>query len=294
MNQTLQIMKRLTYILLICLGCVLCAPAGVYAQKKLKVEKPDLHQIRRSTLNPSSQFYYPKLQKLYDAQDTVMTPEQYRYYYFGNMYQEDYDPYRNSEFAEHTDSLLNLNRTVVQGRDSTFRAHKQRNESVYELHRLKQKLDTEGLRQQRSIEKSALEAVRDNPFDIMSIYMLSRLYQDMGKTNLARVWEYRLENLLGAIISSGSGKSREDPFVVISPDHEYFLLEVLGYDVDDYEYIEPGFDYLKVHPIDPARIPSSKTPAGFYFDVRPLKEQYNLKYPENSDEQTATGEEIVL
>lgn len=269
-------------------------PAQLLAQKKLKVEAPDLQKIRTATLDPASEFYYPKLQKLYDTNDTVMTPEQFRYYYFGAMYQEDYNPYRKSDYTDRTDSLLNLNRRALQERDSTMNAHKKRNVGTYELNRLYKEAQSHTIREQREIVKNAELALKDNPFDIQSMYMLSRLLDDMGKKMSARIWDYRLENLLGAIVSSGSGKSKEEPFVVISPDHEYFLLEVLGYDVDDYEFIEPGYDYLKVTPTDSSRTPSSKTPAGFYFDVRPLIEQYNIKYPDVTDGEVIMGEEEIL
>lgn len=286
MNKTI-----LTIIAVLTLALV---PATAYAQKKLKVEAPDLEKIREATLDPYSEFYYPKLQKAYDANDTIMTPEQFRYFYFGSMYQEDYNPYRKSDYTDYTDSLLNLNRKAVMERDSTMKAHQQRKVGTWELNRMYKEAKVRTIREQNEIVHNAELALKDNPFDIQSMYMLSRLLQDMGKKMSARIWDYRLENLLGAIISSGSGKSQEDPFVVVSPDHEYFLLEVLGYEVDDFEFIEPGYDYLKVHPIDPSRIPSAKTPAGFYFDVRPLIEQYNIKYPENSEEQTATGQEMAL
>lgn len=286
--------KHILTILLPLFAFIALCPLSAQAQKKLKVEAPDLEKIRAATLDPASPFYYPRLQKLYETNDTVMTPEQFRYFYFGSMYQEDYNPYRKSDYTDRTDSLLNLNRAAIQRRDSTFKVHKSQNLGTYELNRRYNEAKSHTMREQREIVRNAELALKDNPFDIQSMYMLSRLLSDMGKNMSARVWDYRLENLLGAIISSGSGKSPEEPFVVVSPDHEYFLLEVLGYDVDDYEYIEPGYDYLIVHPTDPTLIPSSKTPKGFYFDVRPLIEQYNIKYPENSGEQVATVAEQEL
>lgn len=285
--------KLLAALLLVSAFIMIC-PAGAAAQKKLKVEAPDVEKIRTATLDPASQFYYPKLQKLYEANDTVMTPEQYRYFYFGYMYQEDYNPYRKSDYTDRTDSLLNLNRAAIQRRDSTLQAHKNQNMATYELNRRYKEAKLRTMREQQEIARNAELALKDNPFDIQSMYMLSRLLSDMGKHMSARVWDYRLENLLGAVISSGSGNSVEDPFVVVCPDHEYFLLEVLGYDVDDYEFVEPGYDHLIVHPTDPSRIPSAKTPKGFYFDVRPLIEQYNIKYPENSGEKVTTGQEQEL
>lgn len=286
-------MKKIIVLLPLLLVSFLL-PLAVAAQKKLKVEKPDLEQIRRATLDPASKFYYPKLQKMYEVNDTVMTPEQYRYYYFGSMYQEDYNPYRKSDYTDRTDSLLNLNYAARQRRDSTMEADKAKKLGAFELKRRYENARTRNMREQREIVKIAEMALADNPFDLQSMYMLSRLLKDMGKDMLSRIWDYRLENLLGAIISSGTGKDQENAFFVISPDHEYFLLEVLGYDVDDYEYREPGYDYLKVSPSDSSRATRSRLPEGFFFDVRPLIQQYNIKYPENSAESTATGDEIIL
>lgn len=286
-------MKKILLLLSIALT-VMLLPATAQAQKKLNVEKPNLEQIRKATLDPTNKYYYPRLLALYNANDTTMSPEQYRYFYFGSMYQEDYNPYRKSDYTDRTDSLLSINQAARQRRDSTMAADKEKKIGQYELKRRYDEARTRNLREQREIVKIAEMALADNPFDLQSMYMLSRLLKDMGKDMSARIWDYRLENILGAIISSGSGKDEENAFFVISPDHEYFLLEVLGYDVDDYEYKEPGYDYLKVSPTDTGRATRSKLPAGFYFDVRPLIQQYNMKYPENSSESSAEGEEIIL
>lgn len=109
----------------------------------------------------------------------------------------------------------------------------------------------------------------------------------------ARIWDYRLENLLGAIVSSGTGKDKDNAWYVISPDHEYFLLEVLGYDVTDYDFVEPGYDYLKVTPFDEKRRGNPNLPAGFYFDVQTPIQQYTMKFPESPQEVEA-AEEVVL
>ena len=254
------------------------------AQKKLKTERPDLEQIRKATLDPESKFYYPKLVRLYERNDTTMTPEQYRYYYFGAMYQEDYNPYRKSAYVDKTDSLLSLNRAAVERRDSTFEELKKRKTGSFELKRKYDEIATHSLREQREIISNAEMALQDNPFDLQSMYMLTRLFKDMKKDMSARIWDYRLENILGAIVSSGTGKDKDNAWYVISPDHEYFLLEVLGYDVTDYEFVEPGFDYLKVTPIDEKRRGSPNLPAGFYFDVQTPIGQYTLKYPDSGEE----------
>lgn len=285
--------KNVIVILLSIVIGLAWTPAG--AQKKLKTERPDLEQIRKATLDPRSPFYYPKLVKMYERNDTTMTPEQYRYFYFGAMFQEDYNPYRKSAYVDKTDSLLSLNRAAVERRDSTFRTLVQRKTGSFELKRKYDEIATHTLREQREIMANAEMALRDNPFDLQSMYMLTRLFKDMKKDMSARIWDYRLENLLGAIVSSGTGKDRENAWFVISPDHEYFLLEVLGYDVTDYNYIEPGFDYLQVTPIDLKRRGGPNTPKGYYFDVQMPIEQYTIKYPEEGDDTPEVeGEDVII
>jgi len=280
---------------IISLLLLIAIPATAFAQKKLKTERPDLEKIRTATLDPQSPFYYPKLRKLYERNDTTMTPEQYRYYYFGTMYQEDYNPYRKSSYVDKTDSLLSLNRAAVERRDSTFRQMVNRKTGSFELKRKYDEIATHTLREQREIMANAEMALKDNPFDLQSMYMLTRLFKDMKKDMSARIWDYRLENILGAIVSSGTGKDKENAWFVISPDHEYFLLEVLGYDVTDYEFIEPGFDYLKITPIDPKRRGSPNLPAGYYFDVQTPIAQYTLKFPDSGEDiQEEQGEEVIL
>ncbi|MBD5231453.1 MAG: DUF4919 domain-containing protein [Muribaculaceae bacterium] len=287
-------MKKYVIIsLLLTLLGVMSLPAA--AQKKLKTERPDLEQIRKMTLDPKSPFYYPNLVKAYERNDTTMTPEQYRYFYFGAMFQEDYNPYRRSAYVDKSDSLLSLNRAAVERRDSTFRTLVQRKTGSFELKRKYDEIATHTLREQREIMANAELALKDNPFDLQSMYMLTRLFKDMKKDMSARIWDYRLENLLGAIVSSGTGKDQDNAWFVISPDHEYFLLEVLGYDVTDYNFVEPGFDYLKVTPLDPKRRGSPNVPEGFYFDVQMPIQQYTVKYPDDGEEEIDTaGEEIIL
>ncbi len=65
-------------------------------KRKITVEKPDLEEIRISTLTPSSPYYFPKLMKKYESNDTTMTNDEYRHFYLGYMFQEDFDPYRVS------------------------------------------------------------------------------------------------------------------------------------------------------------------------------------------------------
>lgn len=266
---------------LILAALLLCLALPAAAQRKLKKSKPDLNEIKATTLDPESPYYFPRLVKIYNLNDTTMTPEQYRHYYLGYMFQEDYDPYRESQYAERTDSLLQLNREAVAKNDSTLKALVAKKESPFELDVLNRELQLASLKDRREIVKNADLALKDNPFDINTIYLLNRVLKDMKKDMSAKIWDYRLENLLGAILSTGTGLDKENAFYVISPGHEYVVLELMGYRPVAYsdEYFNEGYDYIEVEPIDPRR-KRADTPKGFFFNVQEPLRQYSIKYPD--------------
>ena len=109
----------------------------------------------------------------------------------------------------------------------------------------------------------------------------------------AKIWEYRLEHLLGAIKSTGTGEDQENAWFVIYPAHEYDMVQLMGYQAVDANLIEPGFDYIVVQPEeDTARRLRDKVQKGFYFDVRQVHRQYELKHPEEveEEEEDTTGD----
>lgn len=268
-----MIMCRIKYILTCVLTCVLLygiadaqtartrkqntstpAPTSAAApavktesKRKLKVAKPDLEQIRQITQDPTNRFYFPKLKKKYEINDTVMSPEEFRYFYLGYMFQEDFDPYRTSPYAKVSEELLQKSSHT------------------------KQELDT--------IIKYTQLSLDDNPFDLRQMSLLIHALKQQKKNMRAKIWEYRLENILGAIKSTGTGDSVENAWYVVYPSHEYDMVQVLGYEPVDVQFIDPGYDYLLVEPADGRR--RSNSPKGFYFNVITPQQQYELKYPED-------------
>ncbi|MDE5790515.1 MAG: DUF4919 domain-containing protein [Muribaculaceae bacterium] len=232
--------------------------------KKYKTEKPDLPEIQRSTLDPKSDYYYPKLMAKYERKDTTMTPDEFRHFYLGYMFQEDFDPYRVSPYANKTDYL---------------RSKKEHT---------KQEMDT--------IEKYANLALEDNPFDLRQMSFLVHVLKEKKKDMRAKIWEYRLENLLGTIMSTGTGKDVENPWYVIYPMHEYDVAQLLGYEAVDVEYPRDGFDYLVVQPDETDKRRRDKSAKGFYYNVIIPQEQYELKHGdeeelEEIEAKTPAGEE---
>lgn len=228
------------------------------SKRKIVVAKPDLEEIRRNTLDPSSKFYFPKLKKKYEVNDTTMTPEEFRNFYLGYMFQEDYDPYRVSPYSAITDEF--------------------RNKPTH----TKEEIDT--------ITKYAQLALEDNPFDLRQMSFLVHVLKEKRKDMRAKIWEYRLEHLLGAIKSTGTGESVENAWYVMYPAHEYDMVQLLGYEAVDAQFIDPGYDYLAVKPDETDTRKRDKSAKGFYFNVIVPQQQYELKHPEEMDSNVETVE----
>ncbi|MBD5356289.1 MAG: DUF4919 domain-containing protein [Bacteroides sp.] len=231
-------------------------PSSETNKRKITVEKPDLKKIQKETLDPSSPFYFPKLMAKYSRNDTTMTNEEYRNFYLGYMFQEDYDPYRTSPYSGVTDELR------------------------MKAKHTKEEIDT--------IRKYAELSLRDNPFDLRQMSFLVHVLKEKRKDMSAKIWEYRLEHLLGAIKSTGTGEDIDNAWYVIYPMHEYDMVQLMGYNAIDAEFIEPGTDYLTVLPEpETERRLKDKVAKGFYFNVEVPQSQYERKHPES-----LSGEEI--
>lgn len=223
------------------------------SKRQVTVERPDLEAIRIATLDPDNPMYFPKLMKKFNRNDTTMTSDEFRYLYLGYMFQEDYDPYRESPYSNVTDAYRN------------------------KTSHTKEEIDT--------IRKYAELTLLDNPFDLRQMSFLVHVLKERRKDMSAKIWEYRLEHLLGAIKSTGTGENEENAWYVIYPAHEYDMVQLMGYHAVDADFIEPGFDYLMVEPEEEtARRLRDKVQPGFYFDVRQIRQQYEMKHPEDDED----------
>ena len=267
--------------------------------RKITVTKPDFVKIERDTQDPKSEFYFPKLMKIYNRNDTSMTQEQYRNLYLGYQFQEDYDPYRTSPYNAQSDSVLTLVNASKQRldvvTDSLARLVKNNQISAHEAEKQKERIRTIYKRQLRELSTLVELSLKDNPFDLRQMSVLVHASQEMGNTMKAKIWEYRLENILGAIKSTGSGEDMENAFYVIYPMHEYNMIQLLGYEPTAVDFPADGIDYISVRPDADSKRRITKPVEGFYFNVDNLSRQYELKHPEEADEtgaSTAGAEDI--
>lgn len=206
---------------------------------KFEVKKVDFEKIKEEIQNPKSKFFFPKLMQSYLSNDTVLGFEGYRHLYYGYTFQEDYNPFRESEFSQAIEPLY------------------------YKKEFTRAECD--------SIEKFAEKTLNDNIFDFRQMNFCIFALREKKKLAKASIRQYRLNHLIAAILSSGSG-TKESPWVVISPNHEYDLLNFLGYVATDYKELDNKIDYITVNKV------SKKSPDGFYFDASRIFEVANQKF----------------
>ncbi len=241
--------KNIVITLISLLFC-LTSFAASRDSKKTKVEIPDMEKIQEAVCDPASKYYYPKLFESYESIDTSMQLDGYRHLYFGYMFQEDYNPYRRSEFSQKIEHLY------------------------YKPKHTRAECD--------SIIKYAELSLHDNPFDLQQMNFLIYAMRERGKINKANIWQYRLNHILEAIVSSGTGQDEENAWFVIIPQNEYMLINSMGYVADSHEFINPFFDYITV--TNPKEKKSAKdkdkTTEGFYFNIKNILEEYYRKFPD--------------
>ncbi len=237
-------MKHLLYFIILASATLIMASAAPRQDKKFAVERPDIEQIKREVNDSTSKYYYPRLMERYELNETVMTLPEYRYLYLGQLFQEDFNPYRESAHVKHIENLY------------------------YQGEHTRAELDT--------IIKYAELALKDNPFDLRQLNFLTYAYRKRGKVNKANIWQYRMNHILEAIISTGTGLDPDNAWYVINPEHEYIVINFLGREADSQEFTQPYYDHITLKPI-PGR--ADATP-GYYFNIKNLLEEYYRKHPE--------------
>ncbi|MBP5688498.1 MAG: DUF4919 domain-containing protein [Muribaculaceae bacterium] len=225
---------------------LLLTALAVNAQYKFKVTELDFDKIKQETLNPYSRYYYPKLVKSFKSNDTIMNFEAYRNLYYGFIFQEDYNPFRHNEF---------------EGKD--------------EVEALYYKSTPLSREECDKIARYAEMALDDNLFDIDQLNYYIYALKEKKKYARAAVRQYRLDKLIAAIMSSGRG-TEDEPWVVIFPEHEYTIINFLGYVAKDHQELEGGIDCIKsVSDKDP------KKTRDFYFDVSQMLQETARKFPDD-------------
>jgi len=160
--------------------------------------------IESEISNPGSKNYYPKLLKRYNEGDATLTLNDYRLLYYGFTFQEAYEPYtpdpRESELAE----LMASNMTTLED---------------FEL-----------------LTAKAKEILSTQPFNLKILYYLKNFNLTLERTEENSQIDQKFNGILGAILSSGTGKSEDSGFYINTISDEYMILQAFGLTSTGQEY----------------------------------------------------------
>lgn len=195
-------------------------------------QEPDYESIKSEVEDSSSEFYYPGLLARYTSFDTTLTQVDYRHLYYGYLYHEDYEPYWRSKQGDEL---------------KKYYQSPQINEEDYD-----------------KVIELATQSIGDNPFDLRPMNFLGYIYHLKGDEVMAKKVMQRLHGVIGAIFSTGDGRECGTAFHVISPSHEYLILNILRFQMKT-QALTGDCDYLELAEND-------RNIDGIYFNIKKLFE----------------------
>lgn len=170
--------------------------ASLKAQDRIVFFPPDYEEIEEVIQDEDSEYYYPAMMESFLSGDTLLTLEQYHYFYYGFSFQSNYRAYGNTQVPDYVDDMLE--EEEISDEDA---------ERFYEW------VDSEHL---------------DNPFQTTA-YLLELEVADRRGDSARYVTAYwRVNRFLRTIFDSGKGDSRDNPIYVISVPHEYSIMNLMG------------------------------------------------------------------
>ncbi|MBN1144567.1 MAG: DUF4919 domain-containing protein [Bacteroidales bacterium] len=200
--------------------------------QKPAFKAPAYEWIKKEMSKPNSAHFYPVLMERYRKADTTLTTVDFSVLYFGQVFTDTYSPYSRSEYVDSLSTLLS--------QDS---------------------LQADDFRALIRYENLILDKY---PFNLRDLNILSYAYFKTGDTLSAMLTEYKLNRIIGTILSSGDGQKEKSAWHVISVTHEYDILGALGFRFGGEQMLtEKGCDYLKV-------ADNEYGIKGFYFDVNKI------------------------
>ena len=224
----------------------LAVSVAVFAKGGARADlgRPDLDAIARETTDENSKYYYPRLLKSFNANDTTMTAEEFQYFYYGTFFQEDYDPYREAP-----------NQALLQELQPIYaKAKRTRSERIKML-------------------DYAMQVLNDNPVDLRQLTNRIYVYEQNAKFDLAKIWQYKLNHLLLVIAASGTGSDAENAWTVVYPQQEYDFLNLSGITATGQHFEPPHYDYIMVEQRNDSDC------EGYFFNIGEMLKQYFLKHP---------------
>ncbi|MFO7370833.1 MAG: DUF4919 domain-containing protein [Bacteroidales bacterium] len=200
--------------------------------QKPAFKAPDYKWIKEEMNNRNSSHFYPVLLERYRKADTTLTTVDFKILYYGQVFTDTYSPYSRSEYVDSLSTLLSQDSL----QEDDFRAL---------------------IRYENLI-------LNKYPFNLRDLNILAYAYHKTGDTLAALLTEYKLNSVIGTILSTGDGQKEKSAWHVISVTHEYDILGALGFRFGGEQMLtKKGCDYLKV-------ADNEYGIKGFYFNVNKI------------------------
>lgn len=197
-------------------------------------KKIELKEIEAQVMTPNAKYYYPQLYERYEKGDTSLTYEDYRHLYYGYIYQAEYQPHKESPYVDSLSNLLNKNSAEF----NIMNASK----SIEYLDKI----------------------LEDRPFSLKFLNMMVYLYnQQIRDGDKALLYAYKFNMLLSTIFSSGDGKSKDRPWLVLYRSDAMSILQFIGADVTKRIYITANIEFYNLRE-------KQGDVRGYYFDFDPI------------------------
>ena len=202
-----------------------------------KFTEPDYESVKEAVSDLSSSSYYPKLMKRYLNHDVTLTADEFRLLYYGFVYQDNYEPY--SLEMERNELSPYLEKDVLDAKECD------------------------------DIINDANRSMINYPFNFhllrMAVYALHMKGEHAEADKRLRM----LNGVIDAILSSGDGKTMRTAFHVIYTQHEYEIVNILGYNAE-YQTLNNNWDIINISKN------SDKIPV-LYFNIGEMLDVYRKR-----------------
>lgn len=175
--------------ILLLLVCLLSLP--LFSQETAFVT-PDYSTIEKAVGDKTSPFYYPALFKRYLSLDTTLTADEYKYLYYGYVFQNEYKPYDIPKENQQLSNLLEMEKLTDKDYDKIIKLTSQ------------------------SLDKF--------PFNLDQLINRSFAYHMKGEEATSIKLRKQLLDIRNTIRTSGDGKKAESAYHVICVGNEYEFL----------------------------------------------------------------------
>lgn len=209
------------------LGVCWMLPASLAGQG---VVAPDNEDILTRTIDIESPYYIDRLMAKYLVWEEPLTAEEMHYLYYGYAYSELYRP---------LEPIVAENRVLA---------------VVDEI----MKEPTE--ERMRRLVDAAMEVMERDPFSPRNLNLLAFAYGSLGEAENERKCFERMEAVLQAIETSGTGVKEDVPMHVLRFEHAADLLHAKGLEVKRREVVSRTCEYIFL------TVKDERGNMGYYFD----------------------------